>query len=64
MIENTDAEQVERLNARVVDLLREVERLQDAKRRALAIADERAIDANELRFENERLRIQLAGRHP
>jgi hypothetical protein len=33
----------------------EIERLQDAKRRALAIADERAKEANELRAERDAL---------
>ena len=47
---------------RVEELKREVERLQDAKRRALAIADERAKEAVALRLENERLRAQLAER--
>jgi regulator of replication initiation timing len=44
------------------ELKREIERLQDAKRRALAIADERAKEAVALRLENERLRAQLAER--
>ena len=38
----------------------EIERLQDAKRRALQLADERAKEAAELRLENERLRARLA----
>ena len=33
MIKNTDAEQIRRLNARVDELMREVERLRAAKRR-------------------------------
>jgi regulator of replication initiation timing len=41
------------------DLKRENARLQDAKRRALQLADERAKEAVELRLENERLREQL-----
>ena len=49
---------------RVEELKREVERLQDAKRRALAIADERSKEAVALRLENERLRAQLAERQP
>jgi hypothetical protein len=46
----------------VEELKREVERLQDAKRRALAIADERSKEAVALRLENERLWAQLAER--
>jgi hypothetical protein len=42
------------------ELAAEIERLAGAKRRALQVADERAIEANELRLENERLRAQLA----
>jgi hypothetical protein len=49
----TDAEQIRKLNARVDVLMREIERLRNAKRRALQLADERAIEAN-------RLRAQLA----
>jgi hypothetical protein len=41
-------------------LKREIERLKEAKRRALMIADERAKEAVELRLENERLNAQLA----
>jgi regulator of replication initiation timing len=41
-------------------LKREIQRLQEAKRRALAIADERSKEAVELRLENERLRARLA----
>jgi flagellin-like hook-associated protein FlgL len=37
----------------------EIDRLQDAKRRALAIADERAKELAALRIENERLKAQL-----
>jgi hypothetical protein len=37
----------------------EIERLQAAKRRALALADERAKEAATLRIENERLKTQL-----
>jgi hypothetical protein len=48
----------------VEELMREIERLQDAKRRALAIADERAKEAVALRLENERLRAQLAEHKP
>jgi hypothetical protein len=44
-----NAEQIERLNARVEELMREIERLRDAKRRALKLADERAKEANLLR---------------
>jgi hypothetical protein len=44
---------------RIQDLQREIDRLQEAKRRALAVADERAKEAAELRLENERLRAQL-----
>jgi hypothetical protein len=43
---------------RIEDLKREIERLQEAKRRALQIADERAQEAAELRLENERLRAK------
>jgi hypothetical protein len=43
-------------------LQREIQRLQDAKRRALALADERAKEAVELRLENERMRMELAQR--
>jgi hypothetical protein len=42
------------------ELKREIERLQDAKRRALAIADERSKEAVALRLENERLRAKLS----
>jgi hypothetical protein len=45
------------------DLRAEIERLQDAKRRALSLADERAKEAVELRLENERLRAQLEECH-
>jgi regulator of replication initiation timing len=41
-------------------LKREIQRLQKAKRRALAIADERSKEAVELRLENDRLRARLA----
>jgi regulator of replication initiation timing len=44
----------------VEDLQREIQRLQEAKRRALAIVDERSKEAVELRLENERLRAQIA----
>jgi hypothetical protein len=44
------------------NLNREIQRLRDAKRRALALADELAKEAVELRLENERLRAQLADR--
>ena len=44
----------------VLKLLAEVDRLQDAKRRALQLADQRAREATELRLENERLRSRLA----
>jgi hypothetical protein len=44
----------------VEDLQREIQRLRDAQRRALALADERAKEVVELRLENERLRAQLA----
>jgi hypothetical protein len=37
----------------------EIDHLQDAKRRALAVADERVKEANELRAEVERLRRGL-----
>lgn len=56
MIENSDAEQVERLNGRIVELLHEIERLQEAKRRALKLADERAIEASELRAKLAKVR--------
>jgi hypothetical protein len=52
-------EQIERLNSRVVELMREVERLQEAKRRALHIADERAIEAVGLRSKLESARKAL-----
>ncbi len=45
--------------SRIEDLHREIARLRDVNRRALALADERAKEANELRAENERLRAQL-----
>jgi hypothetical protein len=45
---------------RIEELKLEIERLQDAKRRALSLADERAKEAVELRLENERLRAKLA----
>jgi regulator of replication initiation timing len=45
---------------KIEDLEREIQRLQDAKRRALAIADERSKEAVELRLENERLKARLA----
>jgi len=48
----------------VEEFKREIECLQDAKRRALAIADERAKEAVALRLENERLRAQLAEHKP
>jgi regulator of replication initiation timing len=41
------------------DLKREIARLQDAKRRALQVADERAKEVTKLRLENEQLRAQL-----
>ena len=44
-----NAEQIARLNAHVDTLMREVERLRNAKRRALQLADERAKEANGLR---------------
>jgi regulator of replication initiation timing len=44
---------------RIEELKREIERLQDAKRRALSLADEPAKEAAELRIENERLRARL-----
>lgn len=40
----------------ITEKTREIKRLQDAKRRALAIADERSKENVELRAENERLR--------
>jgi hypothetical protein len=50
MITVTDnAEQIRKLNARVDTLMREIERLRNAKRRALQLADERAMEANRLR---------------
>jgi hypothetical protein len=49
MTVTNNAEQIERLNARVDELMREIERLRAAKRRALQLADERAIEANGLR---------------
>ena len=42
-------------------LQREIQRLQDAKRRALSLADERAKESVELRLENDRLRARLEG---
>jgi len=42
------------------ELKREIERLQDAKRRALSLADARAKEAVDLRLENQRLRAKLA----
>ena len=44
----------------VLKLRAEVDRLQDAKRRALQLADQRAREATELRLEDERLRSRLA----
>jgi regulator of replication initiation timing len=44
-------------------LTREIQRLQDTKRRALSLADERAKEGNELRLENERLRARLEECH-
>jgi hypothetical protein len=41
------------------ELQAEIDRLQDAKRRALSRADERAKEANKLRLENERLRARF-----
>jgi hypothetical protein len=52
-------EQIERMNSRVVELMREVERLQHAKRAALKIADERAIEAVALRAKWESARKAL-----
>ena len=46
------------------ELRAEIDRLQVAKRAALAIADLRAKEAVALRLENERLRAQLADRQP
>lgn len=43
----------------VLYLRSENERLQDVKRRSLAIADERAIEAVKARAENEKLRAAL-----
>jgi hypothetical protein len=40
----------------------EIQRHQDAKPRAMALADERAKEANGLRLENDRLRAQVAER--
>lgn len=63
---------VERLRTYAADVLRaypndicskaadEIERLQEAKRKALAIADERSKENVALRAENERLRADLA----
>ena len=48
----------------VLKLRAEVDRLQEAKSRALQIADIRAKEAVELRLENERLRAQLAEARP
>lgn len=42
-----------------LDAADEIERLQAAKRRALAVADDRAKEAVELRAENKRLRTVL-----
>lgn len=46
----------------IEELKSEIERLQAAKRRALAIANERVKEAVELRHENERLKALLAER--
>jgi regulator of replication initiation timing len=46
---------------KVEDLQREIERLQEAKWRALSLADERAKEAAGLRLENDRLRARLTG---
>jgi hypothetical protein len=43
-----------------IKLTREIERLQAAKRRALAVADERSKEAVALRLENDQLKAQLA----
>jgi hypothetical protein len=43
----------------VEDLQREVQRLQEATRRALSLADERAKEAVELRLENQRSGLGL-----
>ena len=50
----------QRTMSEVEDLQREIQRLQEAKRRALSLADERVKEANALRLEVERLRAQLA----
>ena len=52
----------QRTISKVEDLQREIQRLRDAKRRALSAADERAKEANGLWLENERLRTLLAER--
>ena len=49
MIVTSNAEQIEHLNARVEELMREIERLRNAKRWPLQLADERAKEANLLR---------------
>jgi hypothetical protein len=54
-----NAEQIERLNARVEELMREIERLRNAKRRALQLADERAKEANLLRDQLASARMSI-----
>jgi hypothetical protein len=52
------AAEIERLTAENIRLKVETERLQEAKRRALAIADERSRENAALRAEVERLRAE------
>jgi hypothetical protein len=55
-----EPEAIMKRRSAVEELKADIERSQAAKRRALAVADERAKEACELRLENERLRAQLA----
>ena len=59
-----NAEQIERLNARVEELMREIERLRNAKRRALQLADERAKEANLLRDQLASARMSTRASEP
>jgi uncharacterized protein YktB (UPF0637 family) len=58
-VQNRLAEAGFAIEAADTDLKREVARLQEVKRAALLLADERAKEANELRQENARLKAQL-----
>jgi hypothetical protein len=60
----SNAEQIEGLNARVEKLMREVERLRNAKRRALQLADERAKEANLLRDQLASARMSTRASEP